>query len=306
MTEVFKGESMEDYARELEASFRKVREGDVITGTVLSVNEEEAVLDLRYYAPGIIKAEDMSNNPHFVFSEEIKLGDEIEAVVVMADDGEGNIRLSRREAADVLAWDILKQYMEEEKEVSVKVSEVVKAGVVAYLEGIRGFIPASQLSISYVENLEPFMGKELKVRVITLDKEKEKLVMSAKVIEKELAAEDQKSKVSMLAPGTIMEGTVDSLMPYGAFVRLGDGLSGLVHISQISQKRIKAPSEVLKLGDKVKVKILNTNEGKISLSIKALNEDAQTDELEGRDVSEFNSGEEATTSLGALFAKLKL
>ena len=235
----------------------------------------------------------------------MKVGDEIEATVVKTDDGEGNIKLSKKEAVQVLAWDILKGYMAENKNIQVKISEIVKAGAVAFVEGIRGFIPASQLSLTYVEDLEPWLGRELEVRVITVDEEKNKLVLSAKVIEKERAVEDINHKISMLVPGSILEGVVESLMPYGAFVSLPDGLSGLVHISQISQKRIKKPSEVLTVGDKVKVKVLNTNDNKISLSIKAVEENSEADEMEAHQAAEYSSKEEATTSLGDLFKNLK-
>ena len=300
-----KRETMEDYAKELEASFRSIKEGDIITGTVIAVNEEEAVLDLQYYAQGIIKAEDMSGDPGFNILEDVKVGDEIEATVVKTDDGEGNIKLSKKEAVQVLAWDILKGYMAENKNIQVKISEIVKAGAVAFVEGIRGFIPASQLSLTYVEDLEPWLGRELEVRVITVDEEKNMLVLSAKVFENERAVEDINHKISMLVPGSILEGVVESLMPYGAFVSLPDGLSGLVHISQISQKRIKKPSEVLTVGDKVKVKVLNTNDNKISLSIKAVEENSEADEMEAHQAAEYSSKEEATTSLGDLFKNLK-
>ena len=299
-------ETMEDYAKELEASFRSIKEGDIITGTVIAVNEEGAILDLQYYAQGVIKAEDMSSDPNFNILEDVKTGDTIEATVVKTDDGEGNILLSKKEAAQVLAWDILKGYMDEKKSIQVKISEIVKAGAVAFVEGIRGFIPASQLSLTYVEDLEPWLGKQLEVRVITVDQEKNKLVLSAKAIEKEKAEAEINHKISMLAPGTILEGTVESLMPYGAFISLPEGLSGLVHISQISQRRIKKPSEVLNTGDKVKVKVLNTNDGKISLSMKAVEENTEADEMEAHQAEEYSSKEEATTSLGDLFKKLKL
>lgn len=298
-------ETMKDYEKELEASFRKIQEGDVIKGTVIGVNEEEVTLDLKYYTQGIIKAADMSDDPGFSVLADVHEGDEIEASVIKMDDGQGNIVLSKREANAVLAWDVLKGYMEEKKDVSVKVSEAVNAGVVAYLEGIRGFIPASQLAVSYVENLEEYKGKVLGVRVITVDQEKEKLVLSAKEILKEKAKEEHDHKVAMIVPGTILEGTVESLQPYGAFVDLKDGLSGLVHISQISQRRIKKPSEALKVGDKVKVKVLNTNDGKISLSMKAV-EEQQAEEMEDLDVKQYGSGESLGTSLGELFAKLNI
>ena len=294
-------ETMKDYERELEASFRKIQEGDVIKGTVIGVNEEEVTLDLKYYTQGIIKATDMSDDPGFSVMADVHEGDVIEASVVKMDDGQGNILLSRREANAVLAWDVLEGYKEEKKNLTVKVSEVVNAGVVAYLEGIRGFIPASQLDLSY----EEYKGRTLEVRVITVDREKEKLVLSAKEILREKAKEEHDHKVAMIVPGTVLEGTVESLQTYGAFVDLKDGLSGLVHISQICPRRIKKPSEVLKVGDKVKVKVLNTNDGKISLSMKAL-EEQQAEEMENIDVKQYGSSESLGTSLGDLFAKLNL
>lgn len=299
-------ETMKDYERELEASFRKISEGDVISGTVIDVNEEEVTLDLKYYTQGIIKAEDMSNDPTFSLMTDVKEGDAIEATVVRLDDGQGNILLSKKEANEVLSWDVLHQYQEEKTDVTVKVSESVNGGVVAYVEGIRGFIPASQLALNYVEDTEAYVNRTLKVRVITVDQDKEKLVLSAKEILKEQQKEEHDHKVAMIVPGTVLSGTVESLQTYGAFIDLGDGLSGLVHISQICQKRIKKPSEVLKVGDQVKAKVLNTNDGKISLSIKAVAEEQEASEMESFDTASFSSGESVGTSLGDLFAKLKL
>lgn len=299
-------ETMKDYEKELEASFRKINEGDVIQGTVIDVNEEEVTLDLKYYTQGIIKAADMSDDPGFSVLLDVQIGDVLEATVVRLDDGQGNILLSKKEANAVLAWDVLAAYMEEKKNLNVKVSEIVNAGAIAYVEGIRGFIPASQLALSYVEDLEPYQGKKLTVQVTTVDREKEKLILSAKEVLKEQAKEEHDHKVAMIVPGTILEGTVESLQIYGAFVDLKDGLTGLVHISQICQKRIKKPSEVLKVGDKVKVKVLNTNDGKIALSIKAATEEQEAEEIENTDTESYSSGESLGTSLGDLFAKLNL
>lgn len=296
---------MKDFERELEASFRKIAVGDIIKGTVIAVNEEEAVLDLRYYTQGIIKAEEMSNDPGFMIQDAIQIDDVIEATVISMDDGQGNILLSKKEANDVLAWDVLKEYKEQGKKVEVKVNEAVNGGVVAYLEGIRGFIPASQLDMGYVEDVPPYVGKTLVVKVTDVNQEKEKLILSAKVILKEAAKEEHEHKVAMIVPGTILEGTVESLQTYGAFIALQDGLSGLVHISQICQKRIKKPSEVLKVGDVVKVKVLNTNEGKISLSIKAVEEEREAEEMESLEAQEYSSDESVGTSLGDLFKNLK-
>ena len=297
-------ETMKDYERELEASFRKINEGDILTGTVIAVSEEEIILDLKYYTQGIIKVENFSNDPDFAVLEEVHIGDEIEATVIRKDDGQGNIELSRKEANDTLAWDKLKEMMEAETVVTVRIKESVPSGVVAYLEGIRAFIPASQLALDYVEDTESWIGKDIKVKVITVDAEANKLVLSGKAVARAAAETERNHKISMMVPGSILEGTVESLMPYGAFVSLGDGLSGLVHISQICERRIKKPSEVLKEGQKVKVKVLNTNDGKISLSMKALEEEMiDTEPVE--ELSSYTSNENVGSSLGALLSGLK-
>lgn len=300
-------ETMEDYSKELEASFRVIKEGDVLSGSVIDVNEQGVTLDLNYYASGVIKAEDMSKDPSFSILADVHVGDVIEAVVVKKDDGAGNIQLSKVEAADVIGWDKVQKYMDDKAVVTVKVSETVNKGVVAFLEGIRGFIPASHLSLSYVEDLSTFVGRELEVHVITVEKGKKKLVLSAKEVLKEKEKENLNHRIAMVAPGSVLEGKVESVMPYGAFVDLGDGLSGLVHVSQISQKRIKTPSEVLNVGDTVKVKVLNTKDNKISLSMKAVAETAETDDVvDEKTAAKYSSRESIGTSLGDLLKGIKL
>ena len=298
-------ETMDDYKEELEASFRRMKEGDRISGTVIDVSEEEVTLDLKYYAQGIIKVGDFSSDPDFDIAKEVHPGDVIEATVLKTDDGNGNILLSRKEAADALAWDKVKELMEQKTTVTVRIKESVPSGVVAYLEGIRAFIPASQIAASYVEETEAWIGKEIPVRVITVDEAKEKLVLSGKVVAREAEQEERNHKISMLVPGTVLEGTVETLMPYGAFVSLGDGLSGLVHISQICERRIGKPSEVLKVGQKVKAKVLNTNDNKISLSMKVLEEE-MIDTEGAADLAAYTNTEQTGTSLGALLAGLKI
>lgn len=297
-------ESMKDYEKELERSFRTIGEGDILTGTVIAVSEEEVTLDLNYYTQGIIKVENLSNEPDFDVFANIFPGDVIEATVVRTDDGNGNIELSKKEANDILSWDKFKEMMDNDTVVKVKVKEAVNGGVVAYLEGIRGFIPASQIALDYVEDTSTWVGKEIEVKIITADRKNEKLVLSGKAVAREKEEEDRNHKISMLVPGSVLEGTVESIMPYGAFVSLGNGLSGLVHISQICQKRISSPHEVLKEGQKVKVKILNTNDNKISLSMKALEEEMVDTETAG-EVEEYISNETAGTSLGDLLSKFK-
>ena len=298
-------ETMKDYEAEMEASFKKIEEGDILTGTVISVDEKEVVLDLKYYAEGIIPAEDYSREPGFNIKEEVHVGDEISATVVKTDDGHGNILLSRVEANDVLAWDKLKELKESGEILDVVVKGIVNGGVIAYVEDVRGFIPASKLSLNYVEDTEAYLNKQIQVRVFDVDKEKNRLILSAREILREKAEEERKNKISNVQVGLVTEGTVESLQPYGAFVNLGNGLSGLVHISQICEKRIKKPSEAIAVGDKVKVKVIAVKDGKLSLSIKEAS-DMMAKEIEEEVYEVPDSGEEATTSLGSLFANIKL
>jgi small subunit ribosomal protein S1 len=294
---------MNDFKDEIDRSFRKVKEGDILEGTVIDVSDTEVTLDLKYYTQGIIKVEDLSNDPKFNIHRDIAVGDEISATVVSTDDGRGNILLSKKEATQVLAWDKLKEYLESGEYVDVKVSEAVKAGAVAFLEGIRGFIPASKLDLNYVEEdqIPEFVGKTLKVKVITVNPEDNKLVLSAREYLKEQADAKRAEMVSNVEVGLVTEGVVESLQNYGAFINLGNGLSGLVHISQICNQRIAHPSAVLKVGQKVKVKVTAIKDGKLSLSMKALEEIAATEITEEK--IEFESEGEATTSLADLLKK---
>lgn len=293
-------ETMEQFEKEIDASFRQFKEGDIVTGTVVAVGDDEIALDLKSYAQGIIKAEEISADPAFSIRESIKEGQEVTACVISADDEGGNIVLSMKEANETLAWEKLARYKEEETTLSLTVGGVVKGGVIAYVEGIRGFIPASQLSLSYVEDLNEWLKKEVEARVTEIDPDKKRLILSCKVILREKEAEEREKKINSIAVGTILEGKVESLQSYGAFIDLGDGISGLVHISQISQKRIKKPSEVLTVGDIVKVKVVKVADGKIGLSMKALEE--VTEKPEKIEVFDYKEEGKASTSLGSLLA----
>lgn len=297
-------ESMSDYTQELEASFRKIQEGDVLTGTILAANETEVIVDLGYYAEGIIRAEDYSEDPSFSIKTDVPVGESIQAVVISTDDGSGNILLSRREAVQTLSWDILEQYLREQTVLTVKISEIVNSGAVAYVEGIRGFIPASRLSLEYVENLEEWLHREIQVRVIQADRTTRRLILSARELLKEARAEEEGRLISNLEVGLVTEGVVETIQPYGAFVRLNNGVSGLVHISQISHNRISHPSSVLKEGQTVTVKIIAIKDGKISLSMKAL-DDLAAEEIHEEKI-ELPESETIGTSLGSLFKNLSL
>ncbi len=205
-------------------------------------------------------------------------------------------------------WAELKQQMEDKTVLTVKVGGVVNGGVIAYVDGIRGFIPASRLSLEHVEDLNEWLNKKVRVRVITADPEKKRLVLSAREILRAEArtTEDEKRKAAFeqVHVGDVLTGTVETLKDYGAFVRLTNGLSGLVHVSQISDKRVVSPDKVLKEGQEVQVKVIAIKDGKLSLSMKALLESVQ--EEEANEHYEIPKSESIATSLGYLLKNIKL
>ncbi len=204
-------ETMEDYAKELEASFKRVKEGDILTGTVAGVTEDQVLVDLKYYAGGVINKENINGDPDFQLQAEIHPGDEITATVISTDDGEGNIELSMKEANENRLWDKFAAMMADRTIVNVKIAEIVKGGAVAYLEGVRAFIPASKLAAEYVENLEEYNGKTIEATVITADAEAKKLVLSGKEPARAKLQEEKNKKIAKCEVGAVMDGTVDTL-----------------------------------------------------------------------------------------------
>lgn len=303
--------TMADFEDEINASFVKLKEGDVIEGTVVSVEEEEVILDLRSFSQGVIPAEEYSDDPDFHAMDEIRTGDVLKAVVLYEDDM-GRTVLSLRQAKKTESWAALREAVEAHTIYDVKVNHTVNAGVVAYVEGIRGFIPASQLALDYVEEsaLQDYVGKRLSVCVLTADEEADKLVLSAKEVAREEAAREHEARLNALQKGFVTEGTITRIESYGCFVEIGDGLTGLVHISQICNKFLKSPKEVVHLGMKVKVKVLDVADGKIRLSMKQAEDIAPEigadGETEEAGISLEYTDEEATTSLAGLLAGIQL
>ena len=234
--------------------------------------------------------------------------------------------------ADDPTWDKFEQMLADKTVFEVKVDSVVKGGVVAFVDDVRAFIPASKLAAGYVENLDDYKGKNIEVMVITADREGKKLVLSGRDVARMKARAAKAAAQEAVQVDSVLEGTVDSLKDYGAFVTLEGGMSGLLHVSQISYKRVEKPADVLNVGDKIKVKVIGNKDGKISLSMKALEEAParerrsdrpererreRSDRPEGerrerrdrRDRDEavnYNDNGKATTSLGDLLSNIKL
>ena len=203
---------------------------------------------------------------------------------------------------DANPWNVVERYMENKTTLPVKVEGIVNGGAIAMVEGLRGFIPASRLSLSYIEDLETYLLKDIEVRVIEVNQAENRLVLSAREILREKEKKAMEEKVASVKVGSVVKGKVESLQTYGAFVRLEDGLSGLVHVSQISRKRVKSPKDVLSVGDEVTVKIIGLKDGKISLSMKALEERDEEEDIK----VEIPKSENIGTSLGDLFKNIKL
>lgn len=303
-------ESMDDYKDELDRSFRSIKEGDVIKGTIIDISEDGITLDIGYFTDGFIATEEISNDPTFSAMDTYQIGETIEAAVLSAENSNGSIELSIRETAQMFSWDKLKEGMDKETVYSVKIADAVpSAGLIAYIENIRGFIPISQISTEHIEDTVPFVNKTMDVVITSVEPSNNKLILSAKKVALQRAAEEKVAKVSSLQKGLITTGVVEKIAPYGAFIRIEDDLSGLCHISEICGRRLKSPKEVLHEGDKVNVKIINVTDGKVSLSIKQADATFGEEEVVEHisDVpTEYSSNEEASTSLGSLFANIKL
>lgn len=204
---------------------------------------------------------------------------------------------------DANPWNLVADYMEKGTVLSLKVEGVVNGGVIVMVEGLRGFVPASQLSLSYIENLEDYLLQDIQVQVIEADQAANRLILSARGLLKAKQKAEKEALIASVKVDSVVTGTVESLQNYGAFVRLENGLSGLVHISQISDKRIKAASDVLTVGQSVEAKVIGVNNGKISLSMKALIEPKEEEIVEK---VEIPKAENIGTSLGDLFKNIKL
>ena len=299
--------TMQDFEQELNRSFKKIFPGDVVTGTVIGISDTEVTLDLNYFAEGIIPLAELSNDPRFSIKADVQIGEIISAMVTH-ENKEGALMLSKKKADDVLSWDKLKELQAEGTVVTVKIAEAFQAGAITYLEGIRAFIPASKLAMTFVDDPTTFVGQTVQAVVINVSQADQKLTLSVKDVLKEQEKQERNSRISRLVVGTVVTGTVEQIMPYGAFVSIGEDLSGLLHISQICAKRIKTPTEVIKIGDTVTVKIIDVKDGKVSLSMKAVEEDAEVSE-EVEEVAPENyvfEDKSANTTMASLFANIKL
>ncbi|HSH36285.1 bifunctional 4-hydroxy-3-methylbut-2-enyl diphosphate reductase/30S ribosomal protein S1, partial [Schnuerera sp.] len=250
----------------IENTLVKIRRGDVVKGKVIYVTENEIMVNINYKSDGIITREELSNDPDIMPKDVFKEGDEVEVYIVKLDDGEGNVVLSRKRLETIKNWEILEKVYKNEEEIECKVLTDVKGGLSVLVSGINGFMPASQISLEYVDDLSAYKSKKLFAKIIDFDRNRKRVVLSSKVIEKEELEKKREKLWESLEIGNIIEGKVERLTDFGAFIDIG-GLDGLIHISDLSWYRINHPSEVVNTGDKIKVQILDYNKNKNRISL---------------------------------------
>ncbi|MBU3195125.1 30S ribosomal protein S1 [Clostridium algidicarnis] len=254
--------------------FKKIQKDDLITGTVIKVNKEEVFVNINYMADGIIPKSEAIDNIEEELDTLFKEGDKVNVLVMEINDGEGNVLLSKNKAEAIKVWDDFEESLKDSTLLQVMIKEEVKGGLIAYIKGVRLFLPASHVSIRHIDNLKDFIGKSLDVRVIELDRAKGNVVISRKVVELDEQNKKSEELWKELKIGEKRNGEVVRLARFGAFVDIG-GIQGLVHISDLSWKRISDPQEVVSVGDEVQVYILDFDKEKnrVSLGLKDLEKD---------------------------------
>ena len=259
--------TMADCMDEIEKSMVRIRKGDIKTAKVVSIEDAGLITNIGSHADAIVPWNEYSYEE--VKMEDVQVGDTFDVLVLNTDDGDGNIIVSKKRAEAEVALENIEQLYKNHEHFVVKVKEVVKGGVIANLQGMRAFIPGSQITDVYVEDLNEFVGKEIEVEIIEFNPKNKKLVLSGKAIAKAKTQQAKKERFDSIIEGEKYTGTVTKLMPYGAFVNIG-GVEGLVHNTDLSWTRIKHPSDVVKEGDKLNVTVLSIDKekGKIALGAK--------------------------------------
>ena len=258
------GELIPDY----DSTFPTINEGEVVSGTVVRVDKDEVLVDIGYKSEGVIPVSELSIRRSVDPASEVQLGDEIDALVLTKEDTEGRLILSKKRARFEMAWKKIERAAESGEPVEGTVIEVVKGGLILDL-GVRGFVPASLVDIRRVQDLDDFLGKTLRSKVIELNRSRNNVVLSRRAVIEEERKEMRQAILDRLSPGDVVTGTISNIVDFGAFVDL-DGIDGLIHISELSWSHVNHPSELLEIGQEVSVKVLDIDRDRqrISLGLK--------------------------------------
>jgi small subunit ribosomal protein S1 len=270
-----------------DATLHPFQEGDVVTGHVVRIDNDEVLVDIGYKSEGVIPANELSIRKSVDPSDEVSLGEEVDALVLTKEDQDGRLILSKKRARFEKAWRRIEAAADSGEPVQGAVIEVVKGGLIIDL-GVRGFLPASLVDIRRVPNLDEYMGQAIECKVIELNRSRNNVVLSRRAVLEEQRKEDRERILDRLQPGQVVEGTISNIVDFGAFVDL-DGIDGLIHISELSWSHVNHPSEILNIGDLVSVKVLDIDRQRqrISLGLKQTQEDPWQ-----RVVDTYNIGDE--------------
>lgn len=262
-----------DFLEALEMTMVNFEEGDIVTGTVVSVDRDEVLVDIGFKSEGVIPLRELSIRKHVNPADIVSVADSIEALVLDKEDEDGRLVLSKKRAQYERAWGHVEELAQSGKTVEGPVIEVVKGGLIVDI-GLRGFLPASLVELRRVRDLDPYIGQNVVAKVIELDRNRNNVVLSRRAYLEEEQAEERSAFLDDLSEGQEREGVVSSVVNFGAFVDLG-GMDGLVHVSELSYRHVNHPSEVVSVGDKVSVKVLEVDRDRerISLSIKQTRSD---------------------------------
>nr|WTB30445.1 30S ribosomal protein S1 [Streptomyces sp. NBC_00830] len=257
----------------IDETIKYFNDGDIVDGVIVKVDRDEVLLDIGYKTEGVIPSRELSIKHDVDPNEVVKVGDEIEALVLQKEDKEGRLILSKKRAQYERAWGTIEKIKEEDGIVTGTVIEVVKGGLILDI-GLRGFLPASLVEMRRVRDLQPYVGKELEAKIIELDKNRNNVVLSRRAWLEQTQSEVRQTFLTTLQKGQVRSGVVSSIVNFGAFVDLG-GVDGLVHVSELSWKHIDHPSEVVEVGQEVTVEVLDVDmdRERVSLSLKATQED---------------------------------
>ncbi len=279
-------------------------EGDLVKGTVVKIEHDEVLLDIGFKSEGVIPARELTIRKDCDPSEVVDLGDEIEALVLQKEDKDGRLILSKKRAEYERAWIQVEDKFKAGEVVTGEVIEVVKGGLILDI-GLRGFLPASLVDLRRVKDLDMYLGTEIEARVIEMDRNRNNVVLSRRVLLEEGRKNERAEILSKLTKGMRLKGTVSSIVDFGAFVDLG-GIDGLVHISELSWNHVNHPSEVVKVGDEVEVEVLDVDlqRERISLGLKQTTEDPWLKLVESYPVGSIVDGKVTKTVPFGAFVEL--
>jgi len=266
--------SEEELLAAIDATIKNFNDGDIVEGVIVKVDKDEVLLDIGYKTEGVIPARELAIKHDVDPSEVVSVGDTVEALVLQKEDKEGRLILSKKRAQYERAWGSIEKIKEEDGVVTGTVIEVVKGGLILDI-GLRGFLPASLVEMRRVRDLQPYVGRQLEAKIIELDKNRNNVVLSRRAWLEQTQSEVRTTFLKELAKGQVRTGVVSSIVNFGAFVDLGGGVDGLVHVSELSWKHIDHPGEVVEVGDEVTVEVLDVDmeRERVSQSLKATQED---------------------------------